>query len=96
VLATGGYSLMGEAIYLGKPVLAVPLRKQFEQILNALYLAKLGYGEYHDRLTPEAVLRFAGRTASYAENLKRHHQEGNSKILAALDRLLSEIADRRR
>lgn len=93
VLATGGFSLMGEAVYLGKPLLAVPLRKQFEQLLNALYLAKLGYGEYHDALSAEAILAFSERTDSYAENLKNHVQEGNSKILAALDRLIEEAVE---
>jgi uncharacterized protein (TIGR00661 family) len=90
VLATGGYSLMGEAVYLGKPLLAVPLRKQFEQLLNALYLQKLGYGEYHDDLTPDAVRGFCTRLDGYADALKAHTQEGNTKILAALDRLLDE------
>lgn len=92
VLATGGFSLMGEAVYLGKPLLAVPLRKQFEQLLNALYLEKLGYGEYHDSITPERVSAFVERLDGYAENLKGHEQQGNEKILGALDRLLEQIA----
>jgi uncharacterized protein (TIGR00661 family) len=91
VLATGGFSLMGEAVYLGKPVLAVPLRKQFEQLLNSLYLQKLGYGEYHDVLTPGCVRDFAGRLETYADNLQGHQQDGNQKILGALDRLLREV-----
>jgi uncharacterized protein (TIGR00661 family) len=90
VLATGGFSLMGEAVYLGKPLLAVPLRKQFEQILNALYLKRLGYGEYHDALTPEAVRGFMGRLDGYAAALRNHHQDGNTLILSALDGLLEE------
>jgi uncharacterized protein (TIGR00661 family) len=44
VIAGGGYSLMGEAVYLHKPMLSVPLSGQFEQILNARYLGHLGYG----------------------------------------------------
>jgi uncharacterized protein (TIGR00661 family) len=92
VLASGGFSLMGEAVYLGKPLLAVPVRKQFEQVLNALYLRKLGYGEHHEALGPETVRAFVGRLDGYAENLARHRQDGNTLILAALDRLLAEIA----
>lgn len=92
VLATGGFSLMGEAVYLGKPLLAVPLRRQFEQRLNALYLAKLGYGECHDELTVESVRAFCAGLDRYAESLAGHRQQGNREILAALDRLLGEIA----
>ena len=51
VLTGGGFSLMGEAVYLGKPVFSVPLVGQFEQTLNALYLEKLGYGEFHRELS---------------------------------------------
>jgi uncharacterized protein (TIGR00661 family) len=93
VLATGGFSLMGEAIYLGKPLLAVPLRKQFEQLLNSLYLEKLGYGEYHDELTPEVVRAFSGRADGYTENLKNHQQEGNTRILDSLDRLIAAAVE---
>ncbi len=35
VIAGGGFTLMGEAVYLHKPMLAVPLERQFEQVLNA-------------------------------------------------------------
>lgn len=92
VLATGGFSLMGEAVFLGKPLLAVPVRKQFEQVLNSLYLAKLGYGEHHEALTPEIVRGFVGRLDGYAARLAQHHQDGNERILGALDGLLAEIA----
>jgi len=92
VLATGGFSLMGEAVYLGKPLLAVPVRKQFEQQLNALYLRKLDYGEFHDELSVEAVRGFCSRLDGYAEALKAYRQDGNTLILSGLDRLLAEIA----
>ena len=38
VVAGGGFTLMGEAVYLRRPMLAIPVRKQFEQVLNARYL----------------------------------------------------------
>ena len=44
VVASAGYSLMSEAVYLRKPMLALPLAGQFEQEMNARYLASLGYG----------------------------------------------------
>jgi uncharacterized protein (TIGR00661 family) len=92
VIAGGGFSLMGEAVYLGKPMLSVPLEKQFEQQLNALYLGRLGYGEYHLAADEEAIRGFLARSDSYAQNLTAHHQDGNKEILAAVDRLLGEIA----
>ena len=96
VIAGGGFSLMGEAVYLGKPMFSVPLDKQFEQQLNALYLARLGYGEYHLAADEEAIRGFLARADSYAGNLKAHHQVGNTEILAAVDRLLAEIQSARK
>lgn len=92
VLAGGGFSLMGEAVYLGKPLLSVPLLGQFEQTLNALYLQKLGYGEYHRELSETAIADFLARAPAYADELRAHHQERNRAILAKLDELIVEIA----
>jgi uncharacterized protein (TIGR00661 family) len=91
VLAGGGFSLMGEAVYLGKPMLSVPVKGQFEQTLNALYLQKLGYGEYHRELTAQAIPAFLARVPEYTEKLKGHRQDRNHAILAKLDSLIDEI-----
>ena len=91
VLAGGGFSLMGEAVYLGKPMLSVPLKGQFEQTLNALYLQKLGYGEYHRELSERAIAEFLERAPEYARNVAAHRQDRNRAILDALDALIAEI-----
>jgi hypothetical protein len=36
VVAGGGFTLLSEAVFLHKPVLSVPVERQFEQVLNAL------------------------------------------------------------
>ena len=68
--------------------MAVPLRKQAEQLVNSYYLHKLGYGVYHDELTVEAVGQFCERLDDYAAALSSYEQDGNTRILSALDRLL--------
>jgi uncharacterized protein (TIGR00661 family) len=98
VLAGGGFSLMGEAVQLGKPLLAVPLKGQFEQTLNALYLAQLGYGEYHDELSEKRIVKFLDRAPRYAASLKTypHRADHNRSILGALDEKIAEIQQRGR
>lgn len=91
VIAGGGFSLMGEAVYLGKPMLAVPLRNQFEQSLNALYLEKLGYGEHCEALDEDRVRRFLERAPRYAARLAGYKQDGNKQILAAIEDLIRQI-----
>ncbi|HEY3353283.1 MAG TPA: MJ1255/VC2487 family glycosyltransferase [Polyangia bacterium] len=93
VIAGGGFSLMGEAVYLGKPLLAVPVKHQFEQTLNALYLEQYGYGEYHRDLSAEGITRFLGRVDEYTDKLHNHRQEGNRLIFEGLDRLLPAAAE---
>ncbi len=93
VIAGGGFSLMGEAVQLGKPLLAVPLERQFEQTLNALYLAKLGYGEYHETLSEAAIVSFLARAPEYTAKLASypHRQDRNRLIFAALDALVARL-----
>jgi uncharacterized protein (TIGR00661 family) len=44
IIATAGFTLISEALYLGKPYLAFPMEGQFEQQLNAHMLQQQGYG----------------------------------------------------
>jgi len=93
VIAGGGFSLLSEAVYLGKPILSVPVRKQFEQLLNALYLRKLGYGAYVEHLSAPAIGQFLERSDEYASAVAQHTQDGNNTLFASLDRLL-ELVER--
>jgi uncharacterized protein (TIGR00661 family) len=45
VITTAGHSTLSEAIIYKKPVLAVPVRKHIEQIVNAILIKKEGLGE---------------------------------------------------
>jgi uncharacterized protein (TIGR00661 family) len=89
VVAGGGFTLMGEAVYLGKPMLAIPVGRQFEQILNSRYLERLGYGRMSRRLDDPAELQaFLAEAPACAERLTAHRQDGNRLILDELDHLL--------
>ncbi len=94
VLAGGGFSLMGEAVQLGKPLLSVPLEGQFEQTLNALYLEKMGYGEYHRGLSEDKIASFLYKAPRYAENLAAYpfRHDRNHSLLTKLDSLIAQIS----
>lgn len=94
VIAGGGFTLMSEAVYLHKPVLSVPIEGQFEQVLNALYLEQLGFGKYAKELTSEAIGDFLERLPGCARALRSYAQDGNTKILAALDELIANAGKR--
>jgi uncharacterized protein (TIGR00661 family) len=89
VIAGGGFTLMGEAVYLHKPMLAVPLHRQFEQVLNARYLEHEGYGMATESLDdPEVVKRFLAKVPECEAKLASYTQDGNTLILKALDGFL--------
>jgi uncharacterized protein (TIGR00661 family) len=89
VIAGGGFTLMGEAVYLRKPMLAVPLARQFEQVLNARYLERVGFGKGADSLDdPKVVLDFVAAIPACEERLASYEQEGNALLFRRLDELL--------
>ena len=92
VVANSGFSLVTEALHLGKPYLAVPVKHQFEQIFNAHWLRKTGYGAYWGELNKERVESFLYNLPLYQEKLAEYPRQGNGALLAKLDALISEYA----
>lgn len=89
VIAGGGFTLMGEAVYLHKPMLAVPLGRQFEQVMNARYLEQYGYGKYAATLDdPRTVLDFVENLPAYEKAISSYTQDGNRELFGAIDEVL--------
>ena len=61
VITGGGFSLMSEAVYLGKPMIAMPLQGQVEQLMNSRYLEREGFGTAASELTPGRAGSVHGR-----------------------------------
>jgi uncharacterized protein (TIGR00661 family) len=91
IIANAGFSLVSEALHLGKPYLAVPVQHQFEQIFNAYYLDKTGYGAWWQDLNKERVESFLYNLPHYAENLASYPRQGNTALLAKLDELIAQF-----
>jgi uncharacterized protein (TIGR00661 family) len=89
VIANAGFSLISEALYLGKPYLAWPVKRQFEQVFNAYYIAKMGYGAYWDDLNKERVESFLFNVGGYRQKLATYPRADNSALLAKLDELIA-------
>lgn len=88
VVATAGSSLLGECVALGKPVYAVPIQRQFEQILNARYIERLGYGVARDSFDAGTLREFLDDAAGYAACLRAQaRHDGNAALYRELDAL---------
>lgn len=91
VICGGGFTVLGEAVYLRKPALSVPVRGQFEQVLNARWLERLGYGRYAESLQDPAVVhRFLEAIPSCEERLADYRQDGNERLYEVVDGLIGQ------
>jgi len=70
IIATAGFSLISEAVYLKKPFFAIPLKKQFEQLLNAVKIKRMGFGEYSERPEKREIICFLEELNRYKRNLE--------------------------
>ncbi|HEY7405490.1 MAG TPA: glycosyltransferase family protein, partial [Candidatus Angelobacter sp.] len=94
VIANAGFSLVSEALHLGKPYLAIPVQNQFEQIFNAYYVEKVGYGAFWEELSKEKIESFLFNLPVYAEKLASYPRSGNQALLAKVDELVATLSTR--
>lgn len=84
VICNGGFTFISEAISLKKPIYSVPAIRNFEQTLNGFYVQKLGYGEYHEEMSPKKVEKFLKRLPKYQEKLAKVKKTNNDGIVNEL------------
>jgi uncharacterized protein (TIGR00661 family) len=91
VIAGGGFSLMCEAVHLRVPMLCVPLEGQWEQQLNARWLAKLGYGAWAPKLTESGIRAFLSRLNEHDAALAGYVPRDDAALFACVDELVERV-----
>lgn len=91
-ISGGSFTLMGEAMHLGVPMHSIPVARQFEQILNAQYLQKLGYGSWSKSLDLERVREFLSNCDTYAMHLDHYPRQDNSVTFGVINELLDLVS----
>ena len=87
LVTTAGNQIVGEALYHGKPVFALPEPKNYEQYVNAHHLAKMGAGDWLpiEECRTEHLRDFLKRF----EPAPRHHgSDGTSTAVRCIEREL--------
>ncbi len=92
LFSTAGNQLVGEALYFGKPVFAIPEPKNWEQYINAHYLAESGAGTWmeFDEVRVGHVLAFLAELETYRARIDREAMNGNIPVLSAIRRHLGK------
>ena len=97
VVTGGGFSLLSEAVYLGKPVLSIPLHGQFEQLMNARYLAREGFGICAQEIGSPILSEFLDGLDTFHSRLEDYVQDGNIEALEKITECVTAAgADSRR
>jgi uncharacterized protein (TIGR00661 family) len=93
VVANAGNQLLGETLYLGKPMLALPEEGQHEQLLNSHVLERLGGGRWcrPRDLTPEKLRAFLDAADDMQAAVDREFAHGAPNALAAIQQVLRDL-----
>lgn len=92
MIGAAGNQSLGEAIYLGKPVLALPEESHHEQMINSHFLRQMGVGDWStiESFSKKHLASFMERLSQFRANLAtfRGQINGNPTALAAIQRHL--------
>ena len=91
VIASAGLSLISECLYLRKKMLLLPVPGQYEQLINARYVEKLGLGTWSKQVNEPAVARFLEKLDEPMPQNGRILWPDNAKFLEMLRAVLSRL-----
>lgn len=94
LVSTAGNQLVGEALWLEKPVLAMPEERNFEQYINAHFLAASGAGSWVEpgALTAGTLRAFLSRLDAYRAAARAVARDGTPAVLNAIEEQLAPRA----
>jgi uncharacterized protein (TIGR00661 family) len=93
VVCAAGNQLLGESLFLGKPVLAIPESQHHEQLINAHFLEQMGVGAWStlEDFQPETLRQFFDRLEDYRAQaaLLCGRLDGTHDALAIIENVLA-------
>lgn len=88
--STAGFETVAEAMYMGKPVLMVPVEGHYEQFCNARDAHRSGAGVYSDTFSLTKLLNYLPFHRGDQRTYKSWVDSGNERILDALNALFPD------
>lgn len=90
LVATAGNQLVGEALFLGKPCFVMPEDGNFEQHINAHFLAQTGAGRWRPfgQVNRAALLGFVRHLDALAARIDRRRLDGLPAVLRVFEQFL--------
>ncbi|MFC1737524.1 glycosyltransferase family protein [Planctomycetota bacterium] len=91
VIASAGFSLISECLHLNKRMLLLPVAGQYEQIINAHYIEKLGLGISAEKIDEKAVSYFLDMVDKPLPSDERILWPNNDKFFEILQAELNKL-----
>jgi uncharacterized protein (TIGR00661 family) len=92
VVATAGYTLMSESLWLKKPMLVAPNEGVLEQVVNAWFLRDAGFGAMAAGPIPDhaEIEAFLGRESEFRAALANGIPCGNERAVELIQSILAD------
>lgn len=94
VIINGGFMVLSEALYLQKPIFAIPIKRQFEQMVNGHYVNKCSYGCAVRDITVANFTQFLENKEHYRKNIKKINWDGNQKFFRVLEEKIKNLTEK--
>jgi len=91
VIASAGFSLISECLYLKKKMLLLPVAGQYEQMINGHYIEKLGLGISADKLDEGVLKRFLNQIDTPVPDDEGILWPDNDKFFRILQDVLNKL-----
>jgi uncharacterized protein (TIGR00661 family) len=98
LVTTAGNQVVGEALHLGKPVLALPEPGNWEQGLNGFFLERMGVGACASMRTlrSKVIREFLAKLDSFRAAMPRGNAGGNAEVSRILEDFMASLPERKR
>ena len=93
IIVNGGFTAISEALYLKKPILAVPIQNQFEQVFNGMTLKRENFGDWSESPDKKTIMQFLSKIRKYESSIKKATSNwSNNRLLQKLDEKIRELS----
>jgi uncharacterized protein (TIGR00661 family) len=96
VISNAGNQLVGEALFLKKPLLALPETGNFEQAINAHFVRQVGAGQWVacERFQEADLRDFLQRVPEFRQSIRSEDVVGNEAVLTLIREELAAVESR--
>ncbi len=85
LVCTAGFESVSEALFLGKPILAVPVEGHYEQLCNACEVEKLGCGVRSEHFDMNLLTQFAAQYDTAQNDFRAWALEAEARVMPILE-----------